>query len=476
MTVDDLPDAPAAKVRESLLHALVDQSPAFIAVRAIDGIYLYANDRFAHALGVTSDDIVGRRAECVAPDASVPLPLRLNGATDAREPAFSGIEEGELEGGPHRLLVTRFPLRAHGQIFAVGLIATDLDASLKTGEDLHASLERAEAANAELRRALERMERLAYTDRLTGAWNRRHLDDAAIVAMSRTERHGHPVSLLLVDIDHFKSLNDRFGHPVGDRVLIELVRCLRATLRRADSVTRWGGEEFVVLAPDSALQDAWQLADKLCARIAGSRLSEALAEPVTASIGVAEYQAGEGFEAWLSRADQALYEAKRQGRNRAVADTASAFGVCGERPLGASLVKLMWREAYNSGDPGIDRQHRALFERANRLLDIVLSGAPREAVLDAIHALVNEIATHFSDEERLHERIGYPDREAHAAEHSRLLTRALDLLEAAVAGPLTPAELFQYLAHDVIALHLLGADRRYFPYLEQQDGFGGATA
>lgn len=198
-----------------------------------------------------------------------------------------------------------------------------------------------------------------------------------------------------------------------------------------------------MLAPDTPLHEARQLAEKLCGRVAAARLSEALPQPVTVSMGVAEYQAGEGFDAWLARADRALYEAKRAGRNRAVPDPLSAFGGPSTQPLAATLVKLMWRDAYNSGDADIDRQHRTLVE---------------------------DIAEHFADEERLHQRIGYPDRGAHAAEHAKLLGKAGDLLEGAVNGPLVPAELFQFLAHEVVALHLLGADRRYFPYLDQQDG------
>jgi len=247
MRTDEQSAAGAREVRESLLQSLIDQSPAFIAVRAIDGIYLYANNAFADALGVAPTHIVGRREEDLLPGAGIPPLLRAESEAAERGQIRSGVEAGEFGGSPRRLLITRFPIRTQGEVFATGLIASELDAPVQAGPDIQASLERAQAANADLRRALERMERLAYTDQLTGAWNRRHLDDAVMIEMSRTERHGHPVSMLLVDIDHFKALNDSYGHPLGDCVLIELVRCVRAGLRRADTVTRWGGEEFIVI-------------------------------------------------------------------------------------------------------------------------------------------------------------------------------------------------------------------------------------
>jgi hemerythrin-like metal-binding protein len=210
-----------------------------------------------------------------------------------------------------------------------------------------------------------------------------------------------------------------------------------------------------------------QLAGKLGARTAAATLSEGLSSPVTVSIGVAEYQSGEAFDAWVLRADRALYRAKEAGRNRIVADALTAFGEHARRPATPSLVKLMWRDTYNSGDRHIDRQHRGLFERANRLLDAVMTGAAREVVLAAARDLVTDIAAHFADEERMHERIGYPGRHTHAAEHAALLAKAARLSERAAVEALAPAELFQFLAYDVIAQHLLGADRHYFPYLDQ---------
>lgn len=181
---------------------------------------------------------------------------------------------------------------------------------------------------------------------------------------------------------------------------------------------------------------------------------------------------GEGFEHWLARADRAMYRAKDTGRNRVVADPYSAFASDGTH-MACSPVELVWRESYRSGNERVDRQHRQLFEHANRLLHAVISHAPRAEVLEAMTVLVEDITAHFADKEQLHRSIGFPAREAHAAEHGRLLAKAARLFERARQDAELPiAEVFQFLAYDVVAQHLVGADRQYFRYLEGSGGNG----
>lgn len=129
----------------------------------------------------------------------------------------------------------------------------------------------------------------------------------------------------MVDIDHFKRVNDRWGHADGDRVLAEVARRIRHEVRAGDLATRYGGEEFLVLLPDTALQAASDVAE----RIRGAIASEPVAlgggrVVVTASVGVAQLRDGEDNAALVARADTALYRAKQQGRNRCVADAATA--------------------------------------------------------------------------------------------------------------------------------------------------------
>lgn len=173
------------------------------------------------------------------------------------------------------------------------------------------------AANHAYRRQIEEM---AHRDVLTGAFNRRYFMEAADLLLKRARRVQHPACLLILDIDHFKSVNDRFGHPVGDLVIRATAQTLLSTLRETDLVARVGGEEFVALLPDS---------DEAAGRLAAERVrtalevtavpADGLPEPVrfTASLGLAMLKdEGDGLPVLLERADQALYEAKRSGRNR----------------------------------------------------------------------------------------------------------------------------------------------------------------
>lgn len=439
-----------------ILHGLADQSPALIAICNPAGEYLYANGAFAAALGLPPEALPGRNEARVLRETGAPDALRVG------PPAQISQREVDvrIDSGARRFLISRFPILGNqGTPIAAGMIATDLP-PLEVEPD-----EDGKQRHAELLQALEKMERLAYTDRLTGAWNRRHLEDSALLEMSRAERHGHPVSLLVLDVDHFKEINDQFGHAVGDYVLVELVRCLRTSLRRTDTITRWGGEEFVVLAADTPLHEAEQLAHKLCARVAEVPLSSA--RHITISIGVAEYQSGESFEHWFERADQAMFRAKADGRNRIVADPATTFGGA-ERGL-AAPVQLVWRNSYCSGNAVVDREHRELFEHANRLLQDIVTHAPRTRIIEGAQRLLQDIGAHFASEEALHQEIGYPARDAHAAEHARLLDMAGQLFARTANEAMPAGEVFHFLAYDVIAQHLLGADRHYFPYLASPD-------
>ncbi len=156
--------------------------------------------------------------------------------------------------------------------------------------------------------------RLAVTDPLTGLWNRRHTTDLLSADLAQAQRNGQALSLLMVDVDRFKSINDTFGHQTGDRVLIGVANLLREQVRNTDVVGRWGGEEFVVLLRYCGLPDAVATAEKLRQQITECRFDNLCSASV--SIGAAELQAGDDLESWVARADAALYQAKRSGRNR----------------------------------------------------------------------------------------------------------------------------------------------------------------
>ncbi len=178
--------------------------------------------------------------------------------------------------------------------------------------------ERLVRQKAELAEALSLISQLATRDDLTGLANRRHMLDLMNKERQRSMRSGAPFCLALVDLDHFKRINDRHGHAAGDDVLRAFAREASATIRASDALARWGGEEFVLMLPDTRAALARQGLERLRQRCASGLTAGAAGERVTVSIGVAEHRAGETVEQTLERADRALYEAKAQGRDRVV--------------------------------------------------------------------------------------------------------------------------------------------------------------
>ncbi|MEN4046301.1 diguanylate cyclase [Sulfurimonas sp. NWX367] len=165
--------------------------------------------------------------------------------------------------------------------------------------------------------ALEKeLQKLATKDALTGLYNRYKMSILIEDEIKRTKRYGEVFSLLMLDIDKFKNVNDTYGHDVGDYILQELSRIVLQTIRKTDSFGRWGGEEFMLLAPHTNTQQAMELAQKIRKSVEEHPFEHV--EKITVSIGVTEYINGEKETSLLKRVDQALYEAKASGRNRVV--------------------------------------------------------------------------------------------------------------------------------------------------------------
>jgi diguanylate cyclase (GGDEF)-like protein/PAS domain S-box-containing protein len=156
--------------------------------------------------------------------------------------------------------------------------------------------------------------RIARSDPLTGLYNRRAAEQALERQIIKAQLSGRSLGLIIGDIDCFKSINDQYGHPAGDDVLKGVADILLHRIRKRDIAVRWGGEEFVVIAPDSSLQQVAELADRI--RKGVESLELVSVEPVTISLGVAELATGETAASLIQRADSALYQAKRCGRNR----------------------------------------------------------------------------------------------------------------------------------------------------------------
>jgi len=211
------------------------------------------------------------------------------------------------------------PLVSFGQVLGVlALESASCEAFLPADVNALESVSDICATAIQNARHFDRVRQLAYLDGVTSIFNRRYFELRITEEMARSSRHGLTFSVIMVDIDHFKQLNDEFGHLLGDEVLRQVSAILTQQLRKSDVLSRFGGEEFAIITPETDLDSALAVADKL-RRVVGSWHFPGVSRPVTISAGVAEFPAQGGTRDELVKsADEALYAAKQTGRNRVV--------------------------------------------------------------------------------------------------------------------------------------------------------------
>jgi diguanylate cyclase (GGDEF)-like protein/PAS domain S-box-containing protein len=288
------------RVSEQRYRLLAENAWEIIWTASLDGTINYISPAVERVRGFTPEEAMHQTIEETHPPESAARVIdfyrRLFAAIEKGEetPVFRGEQEyyrkdgsimdGELQVIPH----------------------VDTDGSVVEILGVTRDISERKAFEAELTR-------LAGTDAVTGVWNRRHGGTLLAAELEQALIDGRPLSALMVDIDHFKPVNDIHGHQTGDRVLAETARRMLEAVRGADIVARWGGEEFVIMLRDCGLGEAMAVAEKIRSQIANTPFRHV--GTVSVSIGAAELRPGEGLEPWLARADEALYDAKRSGRN-----------------------------------------------------------------------------------------------------------------------------------------------------------------
>ncbi len=334
---------------------------------------------------------------------------------------------------------------------------------------LEESQHSAQLANAALQRAMELLETASCTDSLTGAWNRRRFEEAALAQMALTLRREEPLSLIVMDLDHFKRVNDTCGHSVGDEVLVGMAKLVRQLLRASDQLVRWGGEEFLVLAPGTSLAGAVSLAEKLRQALAAEPFPSV--GQVTMSLGVAQFALGENLKDWIDRADQALYEAKARGRNQVVEAPAPAPWAAADERVPV-LLEEGWSPRLECGDALMDAQHRNLHQLGTEILSQSAERTATSELLVRLETLLAHAAQHFHDEETLLRELQYPNMKGHIGLHQELLHKARYILDEAAAGRVEMAALVQYLVRDLVGRHIDHDDRDYFPLVRTRTVVG----
>ena len=280
---------------ESSLRALIDFSPvAMVLTSAADQRVLLVNRRAAALLEMTIDTIEGQSV----PDYWVSVRDKTRFLEHLRRRGRVDDMETELRSQSGRVFWARVSaqrLRFAGEDALLGALVDITDQ----------------------RRAQDRLRELATRDSLTDVYNRRHLEEIARKELARSERNGRPLTMAMLDVDHFKQINDTYGHQVGDEVLCEIARRFAKSIRASDILGRYGGEEFVVIFPETNLEEARVVSERLLTAVAGQPIAAGRgAISVTVSIGLTTFVSGQDMERVIERADAALYVAKANGRNQ----------------------------------------------------------------------------------------------------------------------------------------------------------------
>ncbi|MGC8813451.1 GGDEF domain-containing protein [Dictyoglomus sp.] len=170
--------------------------------------------------------------------------------------------------------------------------------------------------NLELSNLNRKLEELSIKDDLTGLYNRRKMDQELEKCLYIWERYNRPFSIIIIDIDDFKKINDTYGHLIGDMVLEKISKIIRENIRKSDIASRWGGEEFLILLPETNLQNATLVAEAFRRKIEEANFG--IDEKITVSVGVANIENNESIDSLIQRADKNLYKAKEYGKNKVV--------------------------------------------------------------------------------------------------------------------------------------------------------------
>lgn len=290
VTLSDITEYRKSKLKLEKYIAIIDAN-VIISSTDLEGIITEVSEAFCQISGYSKEELLGKNHNIVR-HADVPSSLYEEmWLTLKKAQAWHGEIKNRRKDGSAYWVDTIIEPRYNEAGVMVGYTAIRQDITDK-----------------------KRVEELSITDRLTGLYNRLKLDELFALYLHIAKRHEKDFSILLLDIDKFKSVNDTYGHQVGDSVLKELSDILKKNIRTEDAVGRWGGEEFLILLPSSSMNEALLLAQKL-RRLIEEHSFKTVGQK-TASFGLATYHTGDDEKSMVARADEALYRAKENGRNR----------------------------------------------------------------------------------------------------------------------------------------------------------------
>lgn len=337
-----------------------------------------------------------------------------------------------------------------GEVFWVNLILYKID------DDFHLSNNIAEGiiVNVQDKKDHElELVKLATTDNLTGLYNRMYFDQLLEYEILRHERDVKPLAIMLLDLDFFKRVNDNWGHDVGDDVLKRTTSIIRNSIRKTDVMARWGGEEFIILLPNTSLEKAKNLAETI--RIITENIKHDRVGTVTASFGVAGKNEYESSSTWFKNVDRAMFRAKEQGRNQVVVWQVD------EEILNVNK-QLKWHEKFKSGNELIDEQHKNLIEQANIMIELSIEHKEFDVQKKFIQLFIENLKAHIDSENKILDENEFEDIIYIREKHNQVISIVEDLYTEFLLGEIDIKRVISYFINDIIKNHLLDDDIKFF--------------
>jgi diguanylate cyclase (GGDEF)-like protein/PAS domain S-box-containing protein len=312
------------EIQRDFATQIINNMGQGLTVTNAEGRFEYVNPAYARLFGYKSEELIGKSpADVTVSQDQKTLEKQI---AQRREGKISTYESrlSRPDGSMAHVLITGVPRERDGQYDGSIAVITDLTEQKRIEDELRRAKVELELTNQKLEQALVRERQLSRTDSLTGINNRGALFELATLKFNVAMRYRIPFSVILFDVDYFKQINDTFGHAVGDRALQYITQVVCGQIRSADVIGRYGGDEFMILLPQSSAREAARLAERIHANISEIRIeTEKGSLPLTISLGIAQAIYGNRYdmqddtlEKLFVRVDQALYAAKQAGRNR----------------------------------------------------------------------------------------------------------------------------------------------------------------
>jgi diguanylate cyclase (GGDEF)-like protein/PAS domain S-box-containing protein len=296
-TVNDITEIVEKENQVKLLAKALEQSDNLVFITDVNGIITYVNDSVVKHSGYSREELLGSKTNIFK-------------SSLHDKDFYKQLWKTILSGENYNNVITN--KKKNGELYYVDTSITPIDDKYTRTKNFVAT-----AKDVTIQMKLEKkLENLATTDSLTQIYNRYKINAEIELHIARAKRNNTPFSVLMFDIDHFKAVNDKYGHYVGDVVLKDLTHVIEKNIREVDSFGRWGGEEFMLVLDNASKNEAVSVAQKIRRTVEATPMSGHY--KITVSIGVSQYRISEQKSTLLERVDQALYEAKEGGRNQVV--------------------------------------------------------------------------------------------------------------------------------------------------------------